>query len=169
MISEISMLLVLYGVPGAGKTTLSQILAKDLGFEFYDIDDHMPLKYKEKMKKNQILNEEERDDYMAEIIQDLKILSQTKSIVTALVLFREKDRKKIVDRIPNSHIFKLDASFEVLKNRLKNRKDHFFNEDILKKAFEKEEPIKIKHFKINVDRPIDTIIEDIKNKVKSLK
>ena len=163
------MLLVLFGVPGAGKTTLSKILAKDLGFEFYDIDDHIPQKYKEKMKNNQILSEEDRDDYMAGIIQDLRKLSQTKSIVTALVLFREKDRKKIIDTIPNTHIFKLDASFEVLKNRLKSRKDHFFNEEILKKAFEKEEPISIKHFKIDVDRPIDTIIEDLKEKVNTLK
>ena len=163
------MLLVLMGVPGAGKTTLSKLLAEDLGFEFYDIDDHIPQKYKEKMKNNQILSEEDRDDYMVGIIQDLKNLSQKRSIVTALVLFREKDRKKIVDTIPNTHLFKLDASFEVLKNRLKQRKDHFFNEEILKKAFEKEEPISIKHFIINVDRPIEAIVEDLKNKVKSLK
>lgn len=163
------MLLVLMGVPGAGKTTLSKILAKDLGYLFYDIDDHIPLKYKEKMKNNQILSEEDRDDYMAGIIQDLKNLSQTKSIVTALVLFREKDRKKIVESIPNTYLFKLDASFEVLRNRLKQRKDHFFNEEILKKAFEKEEPISIKHFKIDVDRPVKAIVEDIKGKINTFK
>ncbi|NHI94167.1 MAG: AAA family ATPase [Candidatus Lokiarchaeota archaeon] len=163
------MLLVLMGVPGAGKTTLSKLLAKDLGFEFYDIDDHIPLKYKEKMRNNQILSEEERDDYMSDIIQDLKTISQSKSIVTALVLFREKDRKKIVDTIPETYMFKLDATFEVLKNRLKNRKDHFFNEEILRKAFEKEEPILIDHFKINVNRSIEEIVNDIKQKVIDLK
>ncbi len=159
------MLAVLMGVPGAGKTTLSKILAEKLGYVFYDIDDHIPEKYKEKMKNNQILNEEERDDYMSVIIEDLKKISETQTIVTALVLFREKDRKKIKETIPNTLIFKLYAPFEVLKNRLLQRKDHFFNEEILRKAFEKEEPILVNHYVINVDRPIDDIIGEIEEKI----
>lgn len=159
------MLAVLMGVPGAGKTTLSKILAEKLGYVFYDIDDHIPQKYKEKMKNNQILNEEERDDYMSAIIQDLEKISKTQSIVTALVLFREKDRKKIADTIPDTLIFKLFAPFEVLKKRLLQRKDHFFNEEILRKAFEKEEPIIMDHFVIDVDRPINEIVADIEQKI----
>ena len=156
------------GVPGAGKTTISKLLANDLGFVFYDIDDHIPAKYKEKMKNNQILNEEERDDYMANIIQDLKEISETESIITALVLFREKDRVKISKSVPNTYLFKLDAPFEVLKNRLKNRKDHFINEDILRQAYKKEEPISIPHFIVNVDRSVDEVKEEIKNTIINL-
>ena len=159
------MLAVLMGVPGAGKTTLSKLLAEKLDWVFYDIDDHMPQKYKEKMKNNQILSEEERDDYMSAIIQDLKKISETRSIVTALVLFRESDRQKIADTIPGTILFKLYAPFEVLKERLLQRKDHFFNEEILKKAFKKEEPIKMEHHVIDVDRPIDVIVADIKQKI----
>ena len=155
------------GVPGAGKTTIGKSLADELGFVFYDIDDHIPIKYKEKMRNNQILNDEERDDYMSSIIQDLKNTSKQSSIITALVLFREKDRKRIIESIPNSYIFKLDAPFEVLLKRLKGRKDHFFNEEILRKAFEKEEPISLNHIKIDVDRPIDVIIDEIKKKILS--
>jgi len=159
------MLAVLMGNPGAGKTTLSKILAEKLGYVYYDIDDHIPQKYKDKMKNNQILNEEERDDYMSAIIQDLKKISETQSIVTALVLFREKDRVKIAETIPDTLIFKLYAPFEVLKKRLLQRKDHFFNEDILRKAFEKEEPIMMDHFVIDVDRPINEIVVDIEEKI----
>jgi gluconokinase len=159
------MLIVLMGIPGTGKTTLGKILAEDLGFVFYDIDDHMPTKYKLKMRNNQILSDEERDDYMFSIIQELKKISEKSSVVTALVIFREKDRKKIVELVNDTCLFKLVAPIEVLANRLKNRKNHFCSEEILRKTFEKEESILIEHFKIDVNRPIDVIIDDIKEKI----
>lgn len=163
------MLIVLMGFPGAGKTTLGKILAAELGFVFYDIDDHIPLKYKKKMRNNQVLTDGERDDYISSIIQDLRKISEKRSIVTALILFREKDRKKIIELIPHTILFKLEAPFEVLVKRLNDRKDHFCNEEILRKTIEKEEPILIDHFKIDVSRPIDVILDNIKQKIKALK
>jgi len=159
------MLIVLMGFPGSGKTTLSRILARDLGFVFYDIDDHMPIKHREKMRKNVVLTDAERDDYISSIIQDLKEISTKNSIVSALVLFREKDRKRIQESISDTRFFKLDAPFEVLINRLRSRKDHFCNEEILRGTIEREEPVLLDHVRIDVNRPIDAIVENIKQTI----
>ena len=36
------MIVVLMGVTGSGKTTVGKVLAKELGWKFYDADDYHP-------------------------------------------------------------------------------------------------------------------------------
>ena len=45
------MVVIIFGVSGAGKTTIGQLLAKELGWSFYEADDFHPQTNIEKMRE----------------------------------------------------------------------------------------------------------------------
>lgn len=156
------MLVIIMGSPGSGKSSIGRKLAESLGYRFYDIDDHMPEKLKEKMRNNQIVSEEERDEYLKGVIKDLRRLLNKNSVVASLVLIKEKHRKLFLDNFKDSKLINLNAPLEILQERLKKRKGHFFNEETLTKFFHVIEPIKVDHIEIDVQKDVPSIVEDIK-------
>ena len=46
------MIAVIWGVAGAGKTTIGKLLAQELGWKFYDADDFQPAANIEKIWQN---------------------------------------------------------------------------------------------------------------------
>jgi len=58
------MILVLMGVTGSGKTTVGRLLAKELGWTFYDADDFHPSSNIEKMRRGIPLTDEDRKPWL---------------------------------------------------------------------------------------------------------
>ena len=58
------MIVVLMGVTGSGKTTVGKVLAKELGWKFYDADDYHPASNIEKMHKGIPLTDEDRKPWL---------------------------------------------------------------------------------------------------------
>ena len=58
------MIVVLMGVTGSGKTTVGKVLAKELGWKFYDADDFHPASNVEKMHKGIPLTDEDRQPWL---------------------------------------------------------------------------------------------------------
>lgn len=54
-----SLIVVLMGVSGAGKTTIGKLLAQDLGWKFFEGDDFHPQMNVDKMRRGIPLNDEE--------------------------------------------------------------------------------------------------------------
>jgi gluconokinase len=54
------MIVIVFGVSGAGKTTIGKLLARELGWHFYEADDfHLPANI-EKMRSGHPLTDEDR-------------------------------------------------------------------------------------------------------------
>ncbi len=69
------MVVVLMGVTGSGKTTVGKVLAKDLGWKFYDADDYHPPENIEKMHRGIPLTDEDRKPWLqalAKLIDDAR-------------------------------------------------------------------------------------------------
>src|SRR5208283_1809983 len=58
------MIVVLMGVTGSGKTTVGKVLAKELGWKFYDADDYHPPENIEKMHRGIPLTDEDRKPWL---------------------------------------------------------------------------------------------------------
>ncbi len=69
------MIVVLMGVTGSGKTTVGKVLAKELGWKFYDADDYHPPENIEKMHRGIPLTDEDRKPWLqalAKLIDDAR-------------------------------------------------------------------------------------------------
>jgi hypothetical protein len=72
--SNVSMMIVLMGVTGSGKTTVGRLLAEDLGWTYFDADDfHSELNI-EKMKGGAPLSDADRKPWLEglrELVRDV--------------------------------------------------------------------------------------------------
>jgi carbohydrate kinase (thermoresistant glucokinase family) len=55
-----AMFIILMGVAGTGKTTVGRLLAKELGWRFYEGDDFHPAANVEKMRRGEPLTDRDR-------------------------------------------------------------------------------------------------------------
>lgn len=69
MNSELSktMVVILMGVSGAGKTTIGQCLARDLGWSFYEGDDFHPQPNIDKMQQGTALSDADRHIWLVSL------------------------------------------------------------------------------------------------------
>lgn len=58
------MIVVLMGVTGSGKTTVGQVLARELGWTFLDADDYHPAANVEKMRRGVPLDDSDRRPWL---------------------------------------------------------------------------------------------------------
>src|SRR3712207_1574006 len=56
--------IILFGVTGAGKTTIGLLLSSELGWPFYDADDFHPAANVEKMRQGIPLTDEDRTPWL---------------------------------------------------------------------------------------------------------
>jgi len=64
------MIVIVFGVSGAGKTTIGKLLAEQLGWRFYEGDDFHPRANIEKMRSGRPLTDEDRWPWL-ERLRDL--------------------------------------------------------------------------------------------------
>ncbi|NQV87972.1 MAG: AAA family ATPase [Parcubacteria group bacterium] len=154
-------LIVIIGIPGSGKSTLGKKIAELKGYTFYDMDDTMPEHMKNKMRNKELVSEEERGAYTKVWLKDFRKLLKNNSVVASMVIPRERQREMVYENFPNAIFINLDIPLEVLKQRLQNRKDHFFSIETLEKAFNNNEKILIKHFDVDATQSINNVTDDI--------
>ncbi len=92
--SSLSMIIVLMGVTGSGKTTVGRLLAEQLGWSYIDADDFHSEPNIEKMKGGVPLNDADRKPWLErlrELVHDCLIRSE--NAVLACSALRESYRE----------------------------------------------------------------------------
>lgn len=163
------MLVILMGPPGSGKTTLGRKVAERQSAQFYDMDDSMPPVLKEKMRNGELMSDAERERYLCTVKNDLQKLLRRGPVVAGCVLVREAHRRDFLRAFPEAVFFKLSAKTDILLQRLRARKNHFFSEAALHKMLAAEELIHVPHTVIDVNRPVDVIVESIETALETSK
>src|SRR3712207_6584842 len=135
------MVVILMGVSGSGKTTVGRLLAERTGATFYDADDfHTPANV-EKMRAGVPLTDEDRRPWL-DALRALvaSCLERGEPAVLACSALKEKYRERL--RVDGRVRFVyLEGDYELIEQRLKNRRGHFMKREMLKSQFETlEEP-----------------------------
>jgi len=128
---RLSMLVLVMGVAGSGKTLIGSVLAKSLGWRFVDADDFHPLANIEKMSRGIPLTDADREPWLCAIQQALS--NWTKSgdnIVLACSALRRQYREQLSVGQSTKVVY-LKGPFEVLHSRLTERHDHFMKPAML--------------------------------------
>jgi gluconokinase len=131
------MVIIVMGVSGSGKTTIGQALADALDWRFSDADDFHSPENVEKMRSGIALTDEDRDPWLRAIRAAIEQWKRDEpGHVLACSALKEYYREILGQSDPDVKFVYLQGGFELISQRLKERKSHFFNSALLRSQFD---------------------------------
>jgi len=130
-------IIYIMGVSGSGKTTIGKKLAARIGLPFFDGDDFHSPSNKEKMNRGIPLTDEDRKDWLIQMNNAAMDQANLAGAVIACSALKETYRAILSSgiTIPLYWVF-LQGSFELIKKRMEERKDHFMPANLLSSQFD---------------------------------
>jgi len=116
------MLLIFFGLPGAGKTYAARAIAREFNLDFHDGDDDLPLSMRAAIAASAPLADALRDEFFTALIEHVQELAAPdRTLVVAQTFVKEKYRRQILEVFPDAHFILVEASEDVREERLMNR------------------------------------------------
>jgi len=159
------MVIILMGVSGCGKTTVGEILAKDLGLPFFDADDFHPQRNVEKMQSGHPLNDDDRYPWLTILAENIVKWNKKRGAVLACSALKKTYREILQPHSHSEvHFVYLKGTKEIILNRLNNRTGHYMPPELLDSQFAAlEEPENA--ITVSIDQSPDKIVEQIKTEL----
>jgi gluconokinase len=141
-LSSQSIVILIMGVCGSGKTLIGEMLAKKLGFEFADSDKYHSAANKAKMQSGIPLTDDDRYSWLVALASVLdEWLAEGKNGILACSALKESYRHILIKQPQRSHILFLNGSYDLIASRLQERQHEFMNPNLLHSQFDTlEEP-----------------------------
>lgn len=152
------------GVSGTGKTSLGKQLSQSTEWPFYDADDFHPEANKEKMKSGIQLNDSDRKPWLTLLAEKISEWSEKGQAILACSALKEDYRKILSEGNNPIEWVVLNGSFELIKDRLEKRKNHFFNPQLLHSQFDDLE-LPAYGFHLNIEESITELTATVLNKI----
>ena len=158
------MIVILMGVSGSGKTTISQRLANALGWQFYDGDIFHTHANVEKLKQGIALTDADRIPWLTAIRLKITELLETGQSAVLACSALKREYRNFLSGGNNIRFIYLKGSYSLISKRLENRHNHFMNPNLLSSQFDVlEEPEGVSVIDINQEP--DVIVNQIKGEL----
>ncbi|NMG08110.1 gluconokinase [Brasilonema sp. UFV-L1] len=156
------MIILVMGVSGSGKSTIGQLLADSLHWEFSDADTFHSPENIEKMRHGIPLNDLDRMPWLLALQQAIQQrLQENKNMVLACSALKTSYREVLVLDEEQLKLVYLKGSFELIQKRLQQRPSHFMSEKLLKSQFDAlEEPSGA--ITVDVSDPPEVVVQEIR-------
>lgn len=119
-----TLLLVFFGLPGAGKTYAARVIAHEFGLTFHDGDDDLPQSMVEAIAASRPITDDQRDEFFAALIAHVgRLRAGGKSLIVAQTFIKEKYRRQLRDAFPEALFVLVEAPDDVRERRLAHRAD----------------------------------------------
>ena len=163
-------MIIIFGVSGAGKTTVGKMLAKPLGWRFLEADDFHPAANIEKMRNPERLSgltDEDRWPWLDCLRKQIeRSLSAGENAVLACSALKRayRDHLRVSEAV--KFVFLL-GDYALVERQLRSRHGHFMNAALLQSQFDDlEEPqLDENVLTIELGRTPEEIVERIKAKL----
>lgn len=161
-------MIIICGVTGVGKTTIGQLLAHELGWEFYDADDFHSAMNIAKMESGIPLTDEDRQPWLGrlrELIEQCLVAGKNAVVACSALKKAYRDCLRVSDGV--KFVF-LRGNRRKISEQLQHRHGHFMNPALLESQFEDlEEPQPSEHvLSLELGRSLGDLVELIKTKLK---
>ncbi|HSK18269.1 MAG TPA: gluconokinase [Longimicrobiales bacterium] len=169
--AENSVVIVVMGVSGVGKTTVGRALARGLDWPFHDADDlHSPASI-DLMRSGTPLTDDQRQPWLsalARLIGDHA--REGRSMVLACSALRRSHRMALLAETPDPRdvrLVHLAAESDRLADRLGRRAGHFFPAELLTTQLDALEPPEPDERVIVLDAmdPVDQLVQSIRTEL----
>jgi len=134
-------IVIVFGVSGAGKTTIGKLLAQKLGWRFYEADDFHSQANINKMRRGIPLTDADRWPWLESLRQLIeRSLEASENAVLACSALKRayRERLRVSDEV--KFVF-LRGDYALIEKQLRRRHGHFMNPELLRSQFaDLEEP-----------------------------
>jgi len=160
-------IVIVFGVSGAGKTTIGKLLAQEVGWHFYEADDFHSRANIDKMRRGIPLTDADRWPWLESLRQliERSLEASENAVLTCSALKRAyRDRLRVSDEV--KFVF-LRGDYALIEKQLRRRHGHFMNPELLRSQFADLEESKPDEDVITVElgRTPREIVEEIKTKL----
>jgi gluconokinase len=161
---DVPVIILLMGPAGSGKTTVGELLAAQLQWEFADADNFHSLANIEKMSRGIPLNDADRAPWLEAMRKAiLEWIGVGKNVVLACSALKRAYRE-VLRASPEVKIIYLKGNFALFAERIRHRHGHFAGEGILAGQFaDLEEPADA--ITIDAAQSPEEIVAEIRNRL----
>jgi gluconokinase len=135
-------IVIVFGVSGAGKTTIGKLLAQEVGWHFYEADDFHSRTNIEKMRRGIPLTDADRRPWLESLRQLIeRSFEACENAVLACSALKRAYRKQLHVSNEVKFVF-LRGDYALIEKQLRQRHGHFMNQELLRSQFaDLEEPM----------------------------
>jgi gluconokinase len=127
-------IVIVFGVSGAGKTTTCKLLAQELGWRFYEADDFHSQANIEKMRRGVPLTDEDRWPWLDRLRQLIKkCVGASENVVLACSALKRAYRQHLRVGGEVKFVF-LRGDYALIEKQLRLRRGHFMNPALLRNS-----------------------------------
>jgi gluconokinase len=160
-------IVIVFGVSGAGKTTIGKLLVEELGWQFYEADDFHPRANIEKMRSGLPLTDEDRWPWLERLREQImRSLAAKENAVLACSALKRVYREHLRVSGDVKFVF-LRGDYALIERQLRRRRGHFMNPALLQSQFaDLEEPQADEDvLTIDLGRSPQELVDEIKAKL----
>ena len=161
------MIVIIFGVSGAGKTTVGKLFAHEVGWRFIEADDFHLVANVAKMRSGRPLTDQDRWPWLERLREQIKrSLAAEENAVLACSALKRKYRDSLRVNSDVKFVFLL-GDYGLVAKQLRHRRGHFMNPDLLRSQFaDLEEPEPDESvLTIELGRTPKELVEEIKAKL----
>jgi gluconokinase len=161
-------IVIIFGVSGAGKTTVGKLFAHEVGWRFIEADDFHPAANVAKMRSGRPLTDEDRWPWLERLHQEIKrSIDVGESAVLACSALKRAYRDRLRASEDMKFVF-LRGDYALVEKQLRSRRHHFMNPNLLQSQFDDlEEPQPDEHvLTVQLGGTPEAIVGEIKTKLR---
>ena len=119
------MIIILFGLPGAGKNFIAEIFRDNFGFHIYDADEALPHPAFRAIKENHMVSEATRRAFYKKLAMTAKRLEKKYgAIVIPRTFTHDRSRRYFKNLLPEAKFILIEARRGIRYQRIVNRSHH---------------------------------------------